>query len=302
MKPFFSVIIPTFNRAKELKRAVESVLVQSFCDFEILVMDDGSSDDTQQVILAINDTRIIYEWEKNYGGPARPRNRGIVKAKGEWICFLDADDAWLPDKLQVCVQHINKSVDLIYHDLKVVGLPTSLFKNNITKSRCLIAPVIIDLLINDNAISNSSVVVRKIILDKIGQINEDLEMIASEDYNTWLRIALITNNFLYIPKVLGLYSVNDSNISSRDMSCPVECARKDYLHLISEYQNKKYMFKVKYATGRRAFKEKEYLKAQYNFEYSFGYADLAVKLKSLYMLIVIKLIKLIKSHSGSKWF
>ena len=296
MSPFFSVIIPTYNKSKELKIAIVSVLLQSFCDFEILVMDDGSTDDTQQVILAINDTRILYEWEKNYGGPARPRNRGIVKAKGEWICFLDHDDAWLPDKLEVCYQHINESVDLIYHNLKIIGRPTSFFKNNIIKSRQLSTPVIIDLLINDNPISNSSVVVRKKILDKIGLINEDLEMMASEDYNTWLRIAFITENFLYIPIVLGLYSVNDSNMSSRDMSGPVEYARKDYLHLISDYQNNKYMYKVKYATGRRSFIEGKNIKAIDNLKYAFINGDIGIKLKSLYMLIVIKFIK---SHSVS---
>ena len=290
MNPFFSVIIPTYNRSKELKKAVESVLSQSFSDFEILVMDDGSTDDTREVVSTINDIRVTYDWEKNFGGPARPRNRGIAKAKGEWICFLDADDAWLPDKLQVCYQHINDSVDLIYHDLQIIGERKSILGNpSIRKSRQLNKPIIMDLLVNDNPISNSSAVVRKRIFDRIGIIDENIEMIASEDYNTWLRISVITEKFLYIQKVLGLYTVNESNISSRDMLGPVTAARKEFISFISEAQNIKFMHKVEYLTGRRSFNSYAYNKAQGHLVYSFKYGGLIIKLKSLYMLIIIML-------------
>jgi len=287
MKPCFSVIIPTYNRSQELKRAIESVRSQSLSDFEILVMDDGSTDDTREVVEAFNDPRIIYEWEKNFGGPARPRNRGIAKAKGDWICFLDADDVWLPNKLQVCYQYLDESVDLIYHDLQIIGAPSSFFRRNIRSTRQLKKPVLMDLLVNDNAISNSSSVVRKILFDRIGKIDENIEMIASEDYNTWLRIASITDKFLYIPKALGLYAVNDTNISSRDMSGSVECARKNFMHLLSDSENKKFMHKVKYLTGRRAFVTHNHKKAKNNLIYAFKYGGILIRLKSLYMLAII---------------
>lgn len=294
MKPFFSVIIPTYNRSRDLKRAVDSVLSQSFCDFEILVMDDGSTDDTREVMRAIHDPRVTYDWDKNFGGPARPRNRGIALAKGEWICFLDADDSWLPEKLQVCFHHINESVDLIYHDLKIVGNVKTKYKNNVNKSRQLKKPVLIDLLENSNVISNSSVCVRKIILDRIGEIDENTDMIASEDYNAWLRIASITDKFLYIPQVLGLYSVHQGNISSRDMRLSVECARKKYLHLITESQDTKYMHKIRYLSGRQEFIRREYKNAYINLLYSLKHGGLQIKIKSLYMIAIIKSLK----HSG----
>jgi glycosyltransferase involved in cell wall biosynthesis len=110
-------VIPTYNRANKLKQAIDSVLSQTFTDFEVLVMDDGSIDNTSELISSFNDSRIVYSWEKNYGGPSRPRNRGINSAKGEWICFLDSDDYWKVSKLKKCFDHLHGEVDLLYHDL-----------------------------------------------------------------------------------------------------------------------------------------------------------------------------------------
>jgi len=86
--PVFSVVVPTYNRAEKVCRAIKSVLNQSFSDFEILVMDDGSTDNTCEVVKELADPRITYEWAKNFGGPAAPRNRGINLAKGKYIAFL----------------------------------------------------------------------------------------------------------------------------------------------------------------------------------------------------------------------
>ena len=122
----FSVVIPTYNRASKIRRAVESVLAQSYENFEILVMDDGSTDNTAEVVASFADPRITYRWDKNFGGPARPRNRGIALAKGEWICFLDADDWWTVDKLQICFDCINEKVDLV---------PISIFVNKETAQK-----------------------------------------------------------------------------------------------------------------------------------------------------------------------
>src|SRR3989344_8773435 len=95
-----SVIIPTYNRALMVKRAIESVLAQSYENFEIIVADDGSTDDTKEALSGyINSGKIKYIFQDN-AGPGAARNAGIKHAKGELVAFLDSDDEWVPDKLE----------------------------------------------------------------------------------------------------------------------------------------------------------------------------------------------------------
>ena len=109
----------------------------------------------------------------------------------------------MPNKLEVCLSNLNDNIDLIYHDLKITHDTRKFFKRRVIKSRQLKKPVLIDLLVKGNAINNSSVIVRKRLLEKIGLINEDRDLIAAEDYNTWLKISKLTNKFLYLQKSLG---------------------------------------------------------------------------------------------------
>src|SRR4030042_5052103 len=98
--PTVSIIIPTYNRAHLVMRAINSVLDQSFQDFEIIIVDDASRDNTEKMVSGIRDKRIFYiRHEKNRGGSAA-RNTGIKQARGEYIAFLDSDDEWLPEKLE----------------------------------------------------------------------------------------------------------------------------------------------------------------------------------------------------------
>jgi len=98
--PIVSVIIPTYNRAHVLARAIQSVLNQTYQDFEIIVVDDGSTDNTEEVIKSFNDPRIRYIRHEENKGAAAARNTGIKAAKGEFIAFQDSDDEWLPKKLE----------------------------------------------------------------------------------------------------------------------------------------------------------------------------------------------------------
>lgn len=97
--PYFSIVIPAFNRAFVLDRTLRSCLSQTFMDFEIIVVDDGSEDDTAKVVGRYQDARIIYERQANAGASAA-RNRGAALARGAWLAFLDSDDAFLPGKLE----------------------------------------------------------------------------------------------------------------------------------------------------------------------------------------------------------
>ena len=184
--PLISIIIPTYNHANYLSKALESVINQSFQNWEAIVIDNQSIDETRKIISGYRDSRIKYLRISNNGVVAKSRNAGIMMAKGKWIAFLDSDDWWVKNKLKICHNIIKKKndIDLIYHDLNIVNNKTSLFNLRKIKSRKLKKPIIIDLLINGNPISNSSVVVKKDLLKKIGLIDENKKLIAAEDYNT----------------------------------------------------------------------------------------------------------------------
>jgi len=109
--PTVSVITPTYNHAEELPRAINSVLAQTFEDFEYIVVDDASTDDTESVVDSYDDERILYiRHEENMGGSAA-RNTGIEQARGRYIAFLDADDEWLPEKLAAQVECLEERTD-----------------------------------------------------------------------------------------------------------------------------------------------------------------------------------------------
>ena len=122
-------------------------------------------------------------------------------------CFSRPDDWWTENKLEICLNNLNENVDLIYHDLEVVNKNRNIFffRNKFVKGRLLKKPILQNLLESGikigNAIGNSSVIVRRSILNKIGGISENIELVGSEDYNTWLRVAQITNQFKYIKKI-----------------------------------------------------------------------------------------------------
>jgi glycosyltransferase involved in cell wall biosynthesis len=119
MQPFFSVIIPTYNRAAFIEKAVRSVLEQSFADFEVIVTDDASTDHTAEIIRAIEDPRIVYFRNPQNSERCITRNRAIALARGRYICFLDSDDYHLPD-------HLEK----LYTEISAKNFPVALFFTN----------------------------------------------------------------------------------------------------------------------------------------------------------------------------
>ena len=281
----FSVVIPTCNRANMLQRALESVLAQSYDNFEILVMDDGSTDNTAEVVASFTDQRITYRWENNYGGPARPRNRGIALAKGEWICFLDVDDWWSEDKLQVCFDCINEKIDLVYHDMQIIADNPKPFSRKITKSWQVCTPVLMDLLLKGNAIVNSSVVVRKSLLQQIEGIDESVEMIAAEDYNSWLRIAQLTEQFVYLPRSLGYYLKHNQSISQKDMSIPMRRAVAEFTHALREPQKLRLEANLRYASLQFKYLTFKYSEFKLDLLFVLRHGNVVKRINALILLI-----------------
>ena len=235
MKPFISIVIPTYQRCDRLEIALDSVLKQTYNNYEILIIDDGSTDGTKEMVKSIRDPRIIYYWQRNSGCPANPRNKGVKLARGEWVAFLDSDDWWAPEKLRSCVKQIKKNrIDFIYHDAEIVTNKKNClnYKKKIVTDH-LKKPVLIDLLLKRNLICNSSVVVRKKLLVLAGYFNERKELKAAEDYNMWLKVAKFTDNFFYLPKTLGYYFIHNDNISSKNMSIPIKYAVSEFIEVLN---------------------------------------------------------------------
>jgi len=173
--PEVSVVIPAFNAAKEIARAIESCLNQTFPPIEILVVDDGSSDDTAAVAAGFPaPVRVL---RKENGGPAAARNLGVRRAKGDWIALLDADDEWHPGKLER---------QLLLDTSDKVGLIHGLANTSKPNVPDLLT---FEMLWETNLIINSSVMIRKATFQSLGGFNEDRRLISVEDYNLWLRAA-----------------------------------------------------------------------------------------------------------------
>ncbi len=294
--PLVSVIIPTYNHANFLGKALESVINQTYSNWEAIVIDNQSTDQTNQVIGRFRDSRIKYYKIFNNGIIAKSRNLGIDVAKGEWIAFLDSDDWWIKEKLEICFKNINQKVDFIYHDLEIIYDKKKNFLNRKKiVGRQLYKPILNDLLIGEiekgNAIGNSSVIVRKEMLNKIGGISEEENLVASEDFNTWLKIAKITNEFKYIKRKLGFYLVHENSAQRRDLSIPHRHAVTEFMQILNNKQKLDLEVKLKYMSGSYNFLNKKYTKAKKDFIFVIKYGGINLKLRSLLKTIIIILKK-----------
>lgn len=213
--PLVSVVIPTYNRASDLEHALKSVQAQTCTNWEAIIIDNHSVDNTDEVVSGFNDPRMKLLKIHNNGLIAASRNLGIHEASGEYIAFLDSDDWWKPEKLRLSLDALNAGADIVYHDLFSVRSRSG--KSWFWKrphSRQLSQPVFGDLLYFGNPIFNSSVVVKRVLMNKICGFSEDPLLIAAEDYGAWLNLAKKTEKFVRLDNPLGYYRVGGGNTSS----------------------------------------------------------------------------------------
>jgi len=181
--PFFSVVIPTYNRAWFIKKAIESVLAQSFQDFEIIVVDDGSTDDTESVVSGIASNKIHYH-KKNNAERAAARNFGAKKASGEYINFLDSDDILYANHLQEAYEfykaHSGIEIFHLGYDVKDEDGRVLRKVDNIKS--------INDQIVSGNLLSCNGVFVRKEEILK-NPFNEDRSLSSLEDWELWIRMS-----------------------------------------------------------------------------------------------------------------
>jgi len=215
-QPLFTVIITTYNRQSELPQAIHSVLGQTDPDFELLLIDNGSTDDTESVVKAIADERLRYVRNP---APSRscdaPRNLGIQLAQGELIAFLDDDDIWYPAKLEkvrrafeahpdaaaVC-HHENRRIDGVLDRMIAHGPWSDRFFETLLYER--------------NCLSPCALTIRTELLRRLGGFSTRPELDAAGDYELWLRMAAAGATIHFIQEPLGEFRATGSNISATD--------------------------------------------------------------------------------------
>jgi glycosyltransferase involved in cell wall biosynthesis len=184
--PLVSVVVITYNAAEYVAHAIESVLQQTWKNLELIVVDDGSTVETPQVVGRFGDHRLKYVRQDNQG-PNAARNRGIGESRGEFVAFLDADDWWLPDKIcrQVSVAAANPNAGLVYS--LAISVDVSGKENARTES--IVTGRVVDQLLLGQCIagSASSAMVRRKTIDSVGMFDASLQY--AEDWEYWIRIA-----------------------------------------------------------------------------------------------------------------
>ena len=210
--PAVTVIIPTFNRAALLPKAVESVLAQTFQDFEIVLVDDASSDSTPNVIRGFSDPRIRYVRHDSNRGIAVARNTGVANARGRFIAFLDDDDEWLPVKLE-------RQIEILENSSRSVGAVYSAFEkvDKDTGERvAVVRPAKSGHILNELCMRNwigtaSTVCLKRECFEEVGWFDERVTF--GEEYDMWIRIAH-RYDFKYLDEILVRYGVHSFQLST----------------------------------------------------------------------------------------
>jgi glycosyltransferase involved in cell wall biosynthesis len=202
MEPRVSVIIPAYNAIATIDAAIGSVLAQSYRDFELIVVDDGSTDRTAEILLGYGDR--IKAVEQENGGAASARNKALGIARGDYIAFLDADDLWKTELLAelVAVLEADQSCVLAYADLEIIDSNGNSLNTSLIGGTNGHAPTLDEMLHRVWPIMPSAVVMRKSVLEAIGGFCEEFKSCTYEDLYCWMR-AREHGHFVYVPKRLA---------------------------------------------------------------------------------------------------
>ncbi len=214
MPQLFSVVVPAHQAAAFIGRTLGCVLSQTFTDFEVIVLDNGSTDGTGDVVASFDDERIRYCWQEDSGLPANSRNAAVSLAEGDYIAFLDADDLWRPEKLERVADALARdpAADVVAHGVDVV---TPEGKRVGVRSYGLEpGDVHAQLLYRGNFLTTSAVTVRRAALAAAGGFDERAEYVTVEDYDLWLRLARDGRRFAVLPEILGSYLVHPGGASA----------------------------------------------------------------------------------------
>jgi glycosyltransferase involved in cell wall biosynthesis len=288
--PIISVVIPSYNHAHLIGRALASVLAQDWRHLDIVIVDNHSSDHTDEVVASFADPRIRLIKVHNGGVIAVSRNVGIRAAHGEWVAFLDSDDWWSSDKLVKCAKHFD-GADLVYHRLRIVASGRRHVWPRCIGSWQVAKPVLQHMLMNGNPIATSSVVVRRSLLEQVGGFDERKEIVAAEDFDTWLRVAALTDRFFFVRASLGYYLFSMQSASRKDISLPMREVHAAHAHHLSAQARERMDAHAAYAAGRYAWQHSDLVCARTELRKSLRWGRADLRLKSLLMLLIMWLRK-----------
>ena len=209
--PLVSIVIPTYNHAPMLQRALATVIEQTYQNWNAIVVNNYSTDNTLEVVAQFNDPRIQCVNFRNNGVIGASRNEGIALATGKYVAFLDSDDTWFPTKLEQCVEILESGSDLVCH--------AEYWIDESGNSRLVAygpseAATHHNLIYKGNRISTSATVVRATLLKEVNGFDISPELISTEDYDLWIRLAAKSNRFAFIDEPLGEYHRHDNNVSA----------------------------------------------------------------------------------------
>jgi len=277
--PLVSVVIPTFNYAHFLAEAIESVLAQTYTNFEIIIVDNFSLDNTAELVGSFLDDRIKFLQFENKGSIAAARNFGWKNSSGELVAFLDADDSWYPMKLSSQVRLHVSNLAVSYHDLKLFGAR----RLGVAKGRWLRGNPTIQLLLGGNPIATSSVLLSRHLLDLSKGFPEALSVVSAEDLGLWLKLGDLGAGFAYLPRILGQYRIHHSSASKGRSANAAREVTHEYRSKLSVKQLKKLDGWLAYAFAvselPRVEKKKLYLDAVRN-------ASIRFKWRALFRLLL----------------
>lgn len=214
-----TVVIPTFNRSHELVRALDSLVAQTDTDFEVIVCDDGSTEDIASAIQGFHGClRLRLIRIDNSGGPARPRNVATQAATTRWISYLDSDDWWYPTRMARLRGELDNDCDIVYHPLRVERADRDRTARpghgaEIGNSLCDQDPVW-HMIRFGNPLATSGTTVKRELIMAIGGFDERRELASVEDFDAWLRMAAGGARLRFTPEVLGAYWVGSEQIST----------------------------------------------------------------------------------------
>ena len=252
-----SVIIPTYNRIQLLSRALDSLVCQTYKDFDVWVSDDSSSEDLEGLVKNYKRKLEIYFIKNNrFGGPAVPRNNAIIASKSSFLAFLDSDDYWHPKKLAESIKFLSQGVDFVYHDLFKVSKGKKLYGTFFNEKLVYAYPMNSKNMSRvtaqlGNSIPTSSVVVSRHLLEAVGLFEADSNSIAIEDAKAWIKISRLQPSVKKLSRVLGYYEIGSDNISSfEDKEKQLFRSAELYKYIqktCPEHKKYTYFFAYKYA-------------------------------------------------------